>query len=515
MRWNSYWRRRLLRASGVALSASAFTLAGANGVSAQLGGVGGAIGNAAGNAGRAVDQGVGQAGRAVDENLDRAARAVDRTQDRLDRTTDRSLDAADRNADRAGRAVDRNLDRAGRAIDRNADRLDRAVDRTAERFDDGRGPVRDAIRGTVRGTVEGTRRIAGRGRLGVTFDDGYVDGVLIGRVDTGSPAYRAGLRRGDEIISINGRRFDGYRGAVEYINGIDAGENLDIVVWRDGRRMNLTAALAADVYPDVAYDADRASLGVFFDTTAERQLRITRVERGSPAFRAGLRPGDYILSMDGRRVRSYRDVTGYLGRLEADDRVDITVWRDGRQFDIDTQLAARSEVFGEEIYDGRRRDDRWDDRRDDRWDDRRDDYRDGRTARRDAGRTYNGYRDREDYDDYGDRLRERFDERLEDRDQRTRDALERRSDRIEDRARQPRDEFRDDVRDRVDDVRDDAADLRDDARDRASDARREARDEFRDPTGSNAERTRDRLDDARRSLGNDESEEPYADESND
>jgi len=56
---------------------------------------------------------------------------------------------------------------------------------------------------------------------------------------------------------------------------------------------------------------------------------VGSVEKGSPAERAGLLPGDVIIAIDGRPVLSASDVRNRIGLREAGTSVSITFWRQG------------------------------------------------------------------------------------------------------------------------------------------------------------------------------------------
>lgn len=503
-------------------------------------------------------------------------------------------------ADRAGRAVDRAVDRTERQTGRAIRRTERQLN---DRYNDARGPIRDAVGDTVRGAGriagEATRAVTGRPRLGVTFDENRGDDLYIANVDANSVAYRAGIRTGDQIVSINGRRFDSFRDAVPYIRDYDD-DNMDIVVLRDGRQITLAADLAAraDVRGNYRVDSrtefrgDRPTLGVWFDTEAG-DLTIARVGDGSPAYRAGIRRGDRILALDGRRVTEYRDVTRYLADLQPDEDVDILVLRNGRQLNLDATLTATAEVdrnprrFDSREYRGDRaslgvvfdesdRDSlvitriesdspayRAGLRRGDRiyaLNGRRvNDYRElsGYLADLDSdadisiGVVRNDRRmtvdatlaassdvfddrarerryDRADrvadrYDDRRERAEGRFDERMD----RVTDRLEERSDRISDRAEEARDDIRrradrtreraedtrearrertERTRDRVEDRIDDASDATNDARGRA---RENIRENFRE--GFDEGRDSDRNDSDRNDSGRNDSDNDSAD----
>ena len=76
-----------------------------------------------------------------------------------------------------------------------------------------------------------------------------------------------------------------------------------------------------DVTRDVAayLGLDRAE-GVFVD----------QIDRRGPAWQAGIRPGDVIRELGGRRVRQRGDVEAVLSRAKIGDRLDSVVEREGR-----------------------------------------------------------------------------------------------------------------------------------------------------------------------------------------
>ncbi|MFL5577222.1 MAG: PDZ domain-containing protein, partial [Gemmatimonadaceae bacterium] len=90
--------------------------------------------------------------------------------------------------------------------------------------------------------------------------------------------------------------------------------------------------LGVSVSPVSAVDAEAYHL----DRVAGAQIRT--VEDGSPAARAGLRPGDVITALDGRPVESSADFTAELAQHKPGERVRLTVVRGGQRRDVDVQL---------------------------------------------------------------------------------------------------------------------------------------------------------------------------------
>lgn len=182
----------------------------------------------------------------------------------------------------------------------------------------------------------------GRPQLGVTFYDSLTNGATIATILPNTAAERAGLRRGDQILSINGRRFDDYRDAFDYID-VFRGSRMDLVVKRDGEHVRLAADLTTR--PRVAI-GDRPALGIWFHP--ENNLVIGRTTNGTVAYNAGLRSGDRVLAIDGQPITSQRALTRYLADMQPSERVNIDVSRDGRRIRLDSALM-------ETVRDGRTR----------------------------------------------------------------------------------------------------------------------------------------------------------------
>ncbi|MBW8271017.1 trypsin-like peptidase domain-containing protein [Caldovatus aquaticus] len=68
---------------------------------------------------------------------------------------------------------------------------------------------------------------------------------------------------------------------------------------------------------------------------------IAAVERGSPAARAGLRPGDVVVALDGERIETSRALVRNVAALPPGQTVRLTVLRDGREREIRVQVGRR------------------------------------------------------------------------------------------------------------------------------------------------------------------------------
>jgi S1-C subfamily serine protease len=210
--------------------------------------------------------------------------------------------------------------------------------------------------------------------FGASFDRDVIKDIVINRVAAGSPAARAGLQRGDTIVSINNRRFANGNEAADYLRSFD-GDRLNVLAMRKGAFVNLSADLAAakgttatsrttlrpntgtaprrrgdpsatalNPSPNRATPStqriDNAPGFGFRLSDVPGGLVVSEVEQGSLASATGLRAGDRIMSLGGQRVRNPAEVDRILAGITTDPSLDILVARNGQAVDLTANLAA-------------------------------------------------------------------------------------------------------------------------------------------------------------------------------
>ena len=148
---------------------------------------------------------------------------------------DRYEDEDDEPDYRGDRRADR-LERRGALRERLRERLDEARE-NPEEFADRIGTI--IRRAEQVGTMLGSSRAAPS--LGVNLDTRTPGRVRVTRVLPDSPASRAGLQPGDEILLIDGRRVSSRDLLVQYLSEIDPVEEAEIVVRRGGQDLTLWA----------------------------------------------------------------------------------------------------------------------------------------------------------------------------------------------------------------------------------------------------------------------------------
>ncbi len=74
---------------------------------------------------------------------------------------------------------------------------------------------------------------------------------------------------------------------------------------------------------------------------AGRGVTIAGVENGGPAMRAGLRPGDTVVALNGERIDSTRALIRSVAVVPPGNTVHLTVRRSGRELDVPVTVGRR------------------------------------------------------------------------------------------------------------------------------------------------------------------------------
>jgi len=86
--------------------------------------------------------------------------------------------------------------------------------------------------------------------------------------------------------------------------------------------------------------AEHAYLGVQLDSSAPN-ARLALVRPGTPAASAGLRGGDVITAIDGKKIGSSNDVQSAIASKRPGDKISLTYSRNGQSHTVDLRLTTR------------------------------------------------------------------------------------------------------------------------------------------------------------------------------
>ncbi|MCC6746027.1 MAG: DegQ family serine endoprotease [Deltaproteobacteria bacterium] len=169
-------------------------------------------------------------------------------------------------------------------------------------------------------------------------------GVLVGDVASGSPADRAGMRRGDVVVKINGEEVDSASRLRNVVAAAGKGAKVKLETMRGHRRRTFELELGelpTAIGGQARIDKGDGSLGGLTVASLSPMLRdkyriperlaqgvvVQAVASESPASRAGLREGDVILELNRETVTSAEQ----FAKLSetARGRILLLVYRDG------------------------------------------------------------------------------------------------------------------------------------------------------------------------------------------
>ncbi|MDC7227519.1 MAG: Do family serine endopeptidase [Spirochaetales bacterium] len=171
-----------------------------------------------------------------------------------------------------------------------------------------------------------------------------IDGAFINDVFIDSPADDGGLQAGDFITKVGNQVINDRNDLVKIIGNLPPDKWTSFELYREGRKMSISLRLgqrddqkniAADgsinVWPGLtvveASDEVRESLKL---ETNKGSVVVANVTKGSPAEAAGLRPGDLILRVDNKRIKSMDDFYSELNDID-NDEVMLRIYRGNRE----------------------------------------------------------------------------------------------------------------------------------------------------------------------------------------
>jgi len=193
-----------------------------------------------------------------------------------------------------------------------------------------------------------------RGRIGVMIQDVNAQlarsfglprpaGALVSNIEKDGPAAQSDLKVGDVIIGLNGQDILSSGDLPPRIADIPPGKEARLKIWRDKKEREVVVKVGASGGEQVAAGeksgaGDRGRLGLSVRPLSPDERRDAELEGGvlvegasGPAARAGIQPGDVVLSVNGTPVRSVEQLRNLV--KDAKEGVALLVQRgDARIF---------------------------------------------------------------------------------------------------------------------------------------------------------------------------------------
>ena len=166
---------------------------------------------------------------------------------------------------------------------------------------------------------------------------------VIGAVESGSIAAKAGLNAGQEIVSIDGEPTSGWAAVnLQLVRRLGESGAIQLLVREQGSSAESPRTLALDNWLKDADEPDPIrSLGIRPWRPALPPV-LAELDPKGPAQAAGLKTGDRLLALDGQPLDDWQQVVDTV-RTRPDTKIMLRVERDNAQIDVPVTLAARGE----------------------------------------------------------------------------------------------------------------------------------------------------------------------------
>src|SRR5437762_2815903 len=201
------------------------------------------------------------------------------------------------------------------------------------------GETGPQARETARATRQDTRQNIQATRpadMGVWFNNRAANGLVVSNLANNSVFANAGLRAGDQIVSINGQPIISEAQFMQFLTGPNLGTAaIPLIVMRNGQQQTLNLQPTALTQGIVTHDP-LYQYGILVDDSNPNQIVVTRVFPRTPAYYAGIQQGDIITMVNGQPIANLNAFTQVL--TQANGPIALQVTRGGQTQDL--QLAA-------------------------------------------------------------------------------------------------------------------------------------------------------------------------------
>lgn len=167
----------------------------------------------------------------------------------------------------------------------------------------------------------------GRGEIGSQYVPFIQTDVAINRGNSGGPL----LNMKGEVVGINSMIFNPMLSSgLSFSIPIDLADNVKQQLLTDGKVNR--GFLGINFGP---IDQDKADA---FGLENVGGALVTRVVEDQAADKAGLKPGDVVVAVDGKAIRQAQDLPFYVGQMKPGQKVKLQVIRDGDDKNISVTL---------------------------------------------------------------------------------------------------------------------------------------------------------------------------------
>ncbi len=173
-------------------------------------------------------------------------------------------------------------------------------------------------------------------------------GALVSAIERGGPADKAGVKAGDVIVGVDGRAVERSSELPALVAAIEPGKTASLSIWRDRAERSIAVKVGeleeegkAKARPASNDAGGRLGLAIRELSAGERRQAGTEgalvvEDVAGPAAAAGVEPGDVILGVNGRDVKTVEDFKTAAAR--SGRTVALRIQRDDAQIYVPIRL---------------------------------------------------------------------------------------------------------------------------------------------------------------------------------
>lgn len=182
-----------------------------------------------------------------------------------------------------------------------------------------------------------------------SFDYSSAEGALVGDVQEGSPAHKAGILQGDIIVALDSERIENSNQLRNKVADLSPGQKVNLTVFREGERKVISVAigeqpaeLGGEEQEELSEETPSDSLGLRIESLTSESARrlgskhsrgvlITDLKPDGIGAAAGLQRGDIILSVNGKKVNNVSEFRSAVDKASLSKGIRMIVESQGME----------------------------------------------------------------------------------------------------------------------------------------------------------------------------------------
>jgi regulator of sigma E protease len=161
---------------------------------------------------------------------------------------------------------------------------------------------------------------------------------MVHSVTVNSSAEEAGIEPGDIILKVEGQPVHSWQDMQDIVNSVEEGAEITLLLLRNGQEEQRT------LKPKFDPELQRRIIGVVLCWNM-----VSQVDENSPAYEAGIKAGDTIISINEQGVYNDESISSALRSVEEGEKINLVLLRDGNETAVSLTNAGYETLPGVEL----------------------------------------------------------------------------------------------------------------------------------------------------------------------